>query len=125
MEDVVDKAIDCSSVHYAIIAGPRTETGPERLVIEYANKESLSDLIAAPSILAAGFATREDAVASSRTFTAGGVADKYRQRLNLGNRRVIRFLAASYNHVAITAAVLFSSRRLVSTIIRMALGCSA
>ena len=122
---MLNKAIDSSGVQYAIIAGPRTETGPERLVIEYANKESLSDLIAAPSILAAGFASREDALASSRTFMAGGVAERYRQRLNLGNRRVTRFLTASYNHVAITAAVLFSSRRLVSTIIRMALGCSA
>ncbi len=135
MEDVVlNKAIDSSSLQYAIIAGPRTENGPERLVIEYANEESLSDLIAAPSILAAGFASREDALASSRTFTAGGVTEKYRQTLDLGKRRyemsstlrrVTRFLTTSYSEAAIAAAVLFSSRRLVSTIIRMALGCSA
>lgn len=144
---MVNQAVDSSSVQYAIIAGLRTETGPERLVIEYTNEESLSDLIAAPSIIAAGFASREDAVASSRApmalpvsyrqvppAIAGEDTERYRQTLKRTDRRgkmsstlrrLARFLTASYSDAAITAAFIFSSRSLVSMIIRMALGCSA
>ncbi len=49
---------DFSSVQYAVIKGPHTETGNERIVIAYPDEESLRDLIAAPSILAVGFSTR-------------------------------------------------------------------
>jgi hypothetical protein len=60
---VVNEVVDSSGVQYAVIAGLRTETGPERLVIGYPNEESLRDLIAAPSIIAVGFSSREQAVA--------------------------------------------------------------
>src|SRR6201988_870221 len=63
---VVNKLVDSSGVQYAVIAGIRTETGPERLVIAYPNEKSLRDLIAAPSIIAAGFSSREEAATGSR-----------------------------------------------------------
>jgi len=61
---VVNKVVDSTGVKYAVIAGLRTETGPERLVIAYPNQESLRDLIAARSIVALGFASRDVATAS-------------------------------------------------------------
>jgi hypothetical protein len=62
----VNNVVDSVGVKYAVIAGLRTETGPERLVIAYPNQESLRDLIAAPSIIAIGFSSREEAVAGGR-----------------------------------------------------------
>jgi hypothetical protein len=50
----VNELVDSSGVQYAIIAGLRTETGPERLVIAYPNEKSLRDLLAGSSILAVG-----------------------------------------------------------------------
>ena len=49
---VVNQMLDSSGMRYAVIAGLRTETGAERLVIAYANEKSLRDFIAAPSIIA-------------------------------------------------------------------------
>jgi hypothetical protein len=55
--------VECSAVRYAVIAGLRTETGSERLVIAYPNEKSLRDMIAARSIIAVGFSSREEAAA--------------------------------------------------------------
>jgi len=57
----VKQMVDSSGMQYAVIAGLRTETGPERLVIAYPNEESLRELIAAASIIAVGFCSREEA----------------------------------------------------------------
>jgi hypothetical protein len=54
---------DCSSVKYAVIQG-RTEGRPERFAIGYCNEASLRDLIVAPSIIALGFPSRANAMAS-------------------------------------------------------------
>jgi hypothetical protein len=143
---VVNEVVDSSGVQYAVIAGLRTETGPERLVIAYPNEESLRDLIAAPSIIAVGFPSREEALAGGRAAVptvnsyqrvpetiAGGGTERYRQGLNWAEHRgeigsillrLARFLVASYNEVAATATVIFSSRTAVSAVIRMALGSS-
>ena len=59
----MNKVVDSSGVQYAVIAGLRTETGPERLVIAYPNEEALRDLIAAPSIIAMGFCSAAEAIA--------------------------------------------------------------
>ena len=56
---VVNQMLDSSGMRYAVIAGLRTETGPERLVIAYANEKSLRDFIAAPSMIAVDFSSRE------------------------------------------------------------------
>jgi hypothetical protein len=143
---VVNEVVDSSGVQYAVIAGLRSETGPERLVIAYPNEESLRDLIAAPSIVAVGFSSREEAVAGSRASvptavahrpmpeaTAGGEIERYQQGLNWAERRgetgstwrrLVTFLVTSYGDVATSAVVIFSSRNAVSAVIRMALGSS-
>jgi len=55
-------SLDCPATQYAVIAGLQTEQLPERLVVAYPDEESLRDLIAAPSIIALGFRSREEAV---------------------------------------------------------------
>jgi hypothetical protein len=144
---VVNKVVDSTGVKYAVIAGLRTETGPERLVIAYPNQESLRDLIAAPSIIAIGFSSREEAVAGGRVpvptgtshqqmpkFTLGAGTEKYQQGLNwaghrgeIGSslRRLARFLLTTYSDVGTTVTAIFFSRNVASAVIRMALGSSA
>lgn len=142
----MNRVIDSMGMQYAVIAGLRNETGPERLVIAYANEQSLRDLIAAPSIIAVGFSSREEAVAGSRASvptstshrrppetTAGAGTERYQQglkwtehRRKTGStlRRLANFLATSYSDVATTAIVTFTSRNAFSALIRMALGSS-
>lgn len=47
----------------------RNETGHERVVIAYPSEESLRNLIAAPSIVALGFASRDEAIVSNPNST--------------------------------------------------------
>lgn len=143
----MNKVVDSTGVKYAVIAGLRTETGPERLVIAYPNQESLRDLIAAPSIIAIGFSSREEAVAGGRVpvptgtshqqmpkFTLGAGTERYQQGLNWGGhrgeigstlRRLARFLLTCYSDVSTTVTAIFFSRNVASAVIRMALGSSA
>jgi hypothetical protein len=143
----VNKVVDSRGVKYAVIAGLRTETGPERLVIAYPNQESLRDLIAAPSLIAIGFSSREEAVAGGRVpvptvishqqmpkFTLGAGTERYQQGLNwaahrgeIGStlRRLARFLLTSYSDIGTTVTAIFFSRNVASAVIRMALGSSA
>ena len=136
--------VDYSGVRYAVIAGLRTETGPEHLVIAYPNEESLRDLIAARSIIAVGFSSREEA-AAGRNSSVRPAAASYEQlletlwsegclrvfkwadrRAEIGSalRRGAEFLVSSYSDFATTALVIFSSANAVSAVIRMALGSS-
>ena len=55
-------SLECPAPQYAVIAGLRTEELPERLVVAYPDEESLRGLIAASSIIALGFNSREEAV---------------------------------------------------------------
>jgi hypothetical protein len=143
---VVNVVVDSSGMQYAVIAGLRTETGPERLVIAYPNEESLRDLIAAPSIVALGFSSREEAAASNgvrfptggacqgmSATRAGGETETRRQRFTWAERRgetgsslrtLARFLVTSYSHVATTVIAIFFSRNVVSAVIRVAMGSS-
>jgi len=142
----VKQMVDCWGMQYAVIAGLRTGTVPERLVIAYPNEKSLRDLIAAASIIAVGFSSREEAVAgggaSMPTATyrqqmaegiAGAGTERNRQRLNwterrgeIGSvlRRLGRFLVASYSQIATSVIAIFFSRNAVSAVVRMALGSS-
>jgi hypothetical protein len=142
----VSEMVDYSGVHYAVIAGLRTETGPERLVIAYPNEKSLRDLIAPRSIIAVGFSSREEA-AAGRNFSVRPAATSYEplretiaawsqkclkvfkwadRRAEIGSalRRAAEFLVSSYSGIATTALVIFSSTNAVSAVIRMALGSS-
>src|SRR5260370_9886520 len=133
---VVNEVVDSSDVRYAVIAGLRTETGPERLVIAYPNEKLLRDLIAGPSIIAGGFSSREEAVAGSRASlptaisyqrmleaVAGERTERYQQQLNwtklrgeIGStlRRFARFLATSHSHVSPRIISIFLSTNTVS-----------
>jgi hypothetical protein len=142
---VVNELGDSSGVRYAVIAGLRTETGPERLVIAYPTEKSLRDLLAASCILALGFSSREEAIASSRTprpaaiayqrmpeASADGRTERHLQGFNWAEHRggssplrtLARFLFTSYSEVATTVIAIFFSRNALSAVIRMALGSS-
>lgn len=136
--------VDSSNVQYAVIAGLRTETGPERLVIAYPNEKSLRELLAASSILAVGFSSPEDAVAGRRACrpgaispermpgaSAGGRTERHSQGLDRAERRGERssplrrlagFLFTSYSEVATTIIAVYFSRNAISAVIRMAMG---
>jgi hypothetical protein len=145
LEDVVVTQVVNSKVYYAVIAGLRTETGAEYLVIAYPNEASLLTLIATPSIIARGFSSREEAVAScgaSRPTTAAqkdlaestsNLAAEKEKNLNWADqrskegstlRRLAKFFLTTYSDVATTLMVRFSSRNAVSAVVRMALGSS-
>ena len=142
----MNNALDSSGVQYAVIAGLRTETGPERLVIAYPNEQALRDLIAAPSIVAMGFSSAAEAITGStpsvpiaatrqRIPEAAPCVEMERdqQELNCPDwweetgstlPRLVRFFARSYNDAATTVTAIFFSRNAVSAVIRMALGSS-
>lgn len=54
-------AVDFSISQYAVIEARRTVGPSERFVIAYSDERALRDLIAGPSIIGCGFATREQA----------------------------------------------------------------
>ena len=55
---------DSANLHYAVIEALRTEGRRECMVIPYSDEQSLRDLIAARSIVALGFASRDMPTAS-------------------------------------------------------------
>jgi hypothetical protein len=142
----VNAAVDFPEMQYAVIKGLQTEPGREHMVIAYPNEKSLRDLFAAPSILALGFATRDEAVVAGRASFPTLVADqrragtratadtnRSRQGLSWGVprketgsvlRTLGRLLASSYSDIVVSAIVILSSSSSVSAAIRMALGSS-
>lgn len=68
--------IDCSGEQYAVVEARWTEDRPERFIIAYRDEKSLRDLIAAPSILAIGFASREGAASGAAYLSTGGDSKK-------------------------------------------------
>ena len=138
--DVMTGGVDSSIAQFAVIEARRTEGPSERFVIAYFDEESLRDLIAGPSIIACGFASREEAQAkidgnfwiaaagkqTPRAHTVDG-AEKYPCEVLSAKRclgggvdltqtgRIIRgFLQAA----VATAILIFYSRNAVSSAIR-------
>jgi hypothetical protein len=134
-----------SIARYAVIEVRRAEGPSERLVCAYPDEHSLRDVIASPSIIAFGFASREDAQASierglkatsckeNRRRHAIGGTDRYRTR----NRcAAVRFrakfdleqttrLVRGFAQSAVAAAVLtFYSKNALLTVVRSFLGGS-
>jgi hypothetical protein len=62
---VVNPVADFPDAWYAVIEVLQTETGHENIVIAYPNEKTLREAFAASSIVAFGFATREEAMVSS------------------------------------------------------------
>jgi hypothetical protein len=51
-------------MRYAVIEALQIEPGPERFVIAYRTEQSLREFIAAPRIIAFGFSSRAEAIAT-------------------------------------------------------------
>ena len=126
-----------------MIEARRTEGPSERFVITYPDEESLRELIAGPSIIACGFASREEAQANiDADFWTARLGSKLQEDLQsteLRNMNAVlsakRRLGAGFNvtqtgrivhgflHAAVAGAiVIFYSRNAVSTLIRSSVG---
>jgi hypothetical protein len=132
---------DSSIAQYAVIEARRTEGPSECFVLAYPDEESLRDLIAGPSIIASGFATREQAqakvdadfwaAAAAWERTCRGLTVVGAEVYPRGAFSVMRRIGAAFDlthtgrivhcflRAAIAAAILiFYSRNAVSTVIR-------
>ena len=134
---------DGAIAQYAVIEVRRTEGPSERLVCAYSSEESLRDLIAGPSIITCGFASREEAQANidsprgaarkrtQRTPARGGV-EKYRPRLFSAGRALragfdLRHTARLIQgclQAAVAGSILSFYSRNVFTVIRSFVGGS-
>ena len=125
---------------YAVIEARRTEGPSERFVIAYPDEESLRELIAGPSLIAWGFANREEAqanidadfwTAEAWKRTSGGPsvdeAEKYQRGVLSAKRRLgsgfnltqTRRIVRAFLQAAVAGAIfVFYSRNAVSTAIR-------
>jgi hypothetical protein len=132
---------------YAVIEARRTEGSSERFMIAYSDEESLRDLIAGPSIVAFGFASREEAQAKiDANFWTGAAwkgasrgaavetAEKSQSGVPSAKRRLGRAFDLTQTRrtvrgfflAAVAACVLvFYSRNVVSTLIRSFVGGSS
>jgi len=134
---------NCPNLQYAIIRASRALDSPELLVLAYADQKSLRSLIAQPSIIALGFASRSaaDAAASfhqrvaSQHMHAMSAIRSANHRLSLafhfGKSRLAHALTYSKGYsdmygaiqlVFATAVLVLYSRNIVSATIRTALG---
>jgi len=121
---------------YAVIEARRTEGPSERFVIAYPDEESLRELVAGPSIIACGFASREEAqVNVDADFWLGAAwkqtprdrSEKYQRGVLSAKRRLgagfnltqTRRIVRGFLQAAVAGAILiFYSRNAVSTVIR-------
>ena len=134
---------NCPNIQYAIIRASSAPDSPELLVLAYADQKSLRSLIAEPSIIALGFASRSAAdvaasfhqrVASQHMHTMSAIRSA-NQRLSLafhfGKSRLAHALTYSkacsdlyraVQFIFATAVLVLYSRNIVSATIRTALG---
>ena len=132
--------VDSSIAQYAVIEARRTEGPSECFVIAYLDEESLRELIAGPSIIACGFASREEAQANidadfwtadawertCRGLTVVGAEEYPRRAFSVMRRIGAAFdlthtgrIVHGFLRAAIAAAILiFYSKNAVSTVIR-------
>jgi hypothetical protein len=130
-------ALEFSTVRYAIIQASSKKNPPETLVIPYSDESCLRDLIAKPSIVELGFKCREEAIANLDTVLPGATVAKQKpwgtamfcaaqQNCELtGNPDLKKNRGIAYRILQCafsTIVVLFYSKNLVSSMIRMALG---
>lgn len=130
----------CATVRYAIIQASSKKDHPERLVIAYPDENCLRDLIAAPSIVGLGFASREEAM----TKLIGSMPDPRaleQKRLPIPSSYkaqqdgdAVSGCASVKNHrntfhilqwALATITVVFYSKNLFSVMVRAALGFSS
>jgi hypothetical protein len=131
--------VHCSNVRYAVIQASSKQESPERLVIAYEDENRLRDLIAAPSIVGLGFASREQAMAELKSNTSGAASSKQQLRIievfhETQENSVLASGHGLVKHRGIpqrvlqcalsTVNVLLHSKNIVSVAIRMAVGAS-
>jgi hypothetical protein len=143
---VVTGLVNSPIAQYAVIEARRTDGPAERFVITYSDEESLRDLIAGPSIVGCGFASREEAQAkidsnfwtgAAWKRTSRGAAVEEAEKSQPGVLSAKRRLGAGFDltqtpkavhgffQAAVAACVLvFYSRNAVSTLIRSFVGGS-
>jgi hypothetical protein len=137
--DVMGVLVHCSSVCYAVIQASSKKDRPERLVIAYHDEKCLRDLIAAPSIIGLGFASREEAIANLEGHVSDAAPSKQKPRITAmfhathedgdlaSGRGLVKHLRIpqSILQSALAAVIaLFYSKNIVSVMTRMALGAS-
>ncbi len=137
--DVMSEMVDPSTWQFAVIA-LRTEPRRERLVIAYPDEKALHSLIAAPSIIALGYHSRDRAAADidqcaptavvpRRTSGAAivGVNEQSRQETCAAKRRTTGRFGLVWGRSAIghvlrygvaAAIVLLHSRNILSATVR-------
>src|SRR5262249_31838990 len=130
--------VHCATVHYAVIQASRNKDRPERLVIAYQDENCLRDLIASPSIIGFGFASREEAIANLEGHISGAASSKQKPRITAmfpanekddlmrghGFMKYRKILHRTLQTAVAAAIVLFYSKNLVCVMFRMALGAS-
>jgi len=70
----MDKLVDFPDVLYAVVEALQTEAAAERFVIPYRNERSLHDVLAASCIIAFGFSSRDEALASAKACVSAAAA---------------------------------------------------
>ena len=125
-------------MRYAVIQASSKKDRPERFVIAYHDENCLRDLIAAPSIIELGFASREEAIANLKSFVSDAAPSKQKPRITAmfhathvnveleGERGLVkhRRIPQILQFALATAIALLYSKNMVSVMIRMALGAS-
>jgi hypothetical protein len=137
--DVMGVHFYCSDVRYAVIQASSKKDRPERLVIAYHDEQTLRDLIAAPSIIGLGFASREEAIANCERRMSNATPSKQTTRItamfhathedgDLPSGHGLlkhRIIPQSILQSALAPVVaLIYSKNIVSVMIRMVLGAS-
>jgi hypothetical protein len=137
--DVMGVHVYCSGVRYAVIQASSKKDRLERLVIAYHDENRLRGLIAAPSIIGLGFASREEAIANLKSFASDAAPSKQKPRITTmfhathanveleGERGLVkhRRIAQILQFALATAIALLYSKNIVSIMIRIALGASS
>jgi hypothetical protein len=137
--------VDRSGERYAVIEAHWTKGPPERFVIAYRDEECLRDLIAAPSIIATGFASREGAASIAACLSARAVSKKTQKALavdgsetdqrgtqsptqrwrdGFGLAETRRIARGALQHAVAATMLMFYSRSVLSAAIRSFVGAS-
>ena len=141
--DVMKSFANCPNIQYAIIRASGTTDSPDLLVLAYSDEKSLRSLIAEPSILALGFASRSAAdaagsflqtVASQRMHAMSAIRSanqRFWLAFHFGKSRLTHALTywkggndlyRAVQFIFATAVLVLYSRNVVSATIRTALG---
>jgi hypothetical protein len=130
--------VHCSTVRYAVIQASGKKDRPERLVIAYQDENCLRGLIASPSIIGLGFASREEAMADLKGNISDAAPSKQKPRITamfhasgksdlMHGHGFMKYRKIPHRVLQTTVAaaiVLFYSKNLVCVMFRTALGAS-